>query len=544
MDAQWLGELLGRPRHAGEWLRSLGVENIDRGVANLEGLARLPVPEDLLSVLVRQLAEALPGLSDPDMAVNNFDRFLAAARSPLSLGALFERDPAALPQLLQIFSTSQYLSDVLIRDQESYDLLRLTDGQPVERRLLVEEIVAESEACGDERSIMEMLRRTKHRETLRIAYGDIIHQQPLEVVTEQISHLADALCETALRFAFKSLAAGRGTPRDGAGRDARFVVLALGKLGGRELNYSSDIDLICLRKGEGKTDGARGVGNQEFYERLVKLFVKLLSEVTGNGVAYRVDLRLRPNGSQGRAVISTDAALRYYDTSGRTWERQAFVKARPVAGDLTLGREFLRKLEPWVYRRYLSRADISGIQALKRRIEKRSLEKDEHGNIKTGHGGIRDIEFVIQFLQLLNGGDLVAVRTGATLEAIDRLQQAGCLTLDERNILSQNYRTLRKVEHCLQVMFDLKTHTLPDSDDEMRRLAIRMRYEDDEDFPALDRFPRRPGDHRTTQSEDPRSLVARCVWRRIGRFSGERPCPRSGPAPRRCAKDLGAVWIS
>ncbi len=161
--------------------------------------------------------------------------------------------------------------------------------------------------------------------------------------------------------------------------------------------------------------------------------------------------------------------------SGRTWERQAYVKARPVAGDLALGREFLAALEPWVYRRYLSRADITGIKALKRRIEQRTHREGADAlNVKTGHGGIRDIEFVIQFLQLLNGGDLEALRTGNTLEAIVQLEHCGCLTHQERTLLEDNYSFLRKVEHRLQIMFDLQTHMLPHDQDELRKLAIRL----------------------------------------------------------------------
>jgi glutamate-ammonia-ligase adenylyltransferase len=267
------------------------------------------------------------------------------------------------------------------------------------------------------------------------------------------------------------------------------VVIALGKLGGEELNYSSDIDLVLISDGDGKTDGARQVSNQEFYDRLTGSFVKLLTEPTEYGSAYRVDLRLRPDGDQGPAVVSLGSALRYYDVKGRTWERQAYVKARAIAGDLDLGREFLSQMERWIYRRYLGSADISEIKALKRRIEKRAFrEGDDARNVKTGHGGIRDIEFVIQFLQLLNGGDLPAIRTGNTLDAIDRLTQEGCLTMQERPILEENYIFLRKLEHRLQIMLDLQTHTLPPQEEDMRRLAIRLGYVDRPAGAALREF--------------------------------------------------------
>lgn len=477
MELETVVRLLDDPAEAAQWLRPLGVRDAVRGRRNLVAIAQSGVTLDLLGVLCAQLAQQLRGLSDPDMALNNLDRFFAAARNPLSLASLCERDEETLPTLLQIFSTSQYLSDLLIRDPESFDLLRMTEGQPVARDVLVGEICADVAAVDDDRDILTILRRHKHRETLRIAYGDIVRRQRLEIVTEQISFLAEALVEAAVQAAQRKLAQPRGAPRRPDGQPARFVALALGKLGGRELNYSSDIDLMFLSDDWGATDGPRSVAGSEFFERLARQVIKYLTENTTLGVAWRVDLRLRPGGRQGPPVAPLSAAWHYYDVFGRTWERQALVKARPVAGALDLGREFLQQLEPWIYRRYLTRHEITGIKALKRKIEHRTLLEGGDGrDVKTGHGGIRDIEFAIQFLQLLNGGDLPEIRTGNTLQAIDRLEKAGCLTLPERMALEENYITLRKLEHRLQIMCDLQTHRLPDKDDELRKLAIRMGY--------------------------------------------------------------------
>ncbi|MCE9545640.1 MAG: bifunctional [glutamate--ammonia ligase]-adenylyl-L-tyrosine phosphorylase/[glutamate--ammonia-ligase] adenylyltransferase, partial [Planctomycetia bacterium] len=435
--------------------------------------------DDSSASICDQLAARLSKLSDPDMALTNLARFVVAARSPLALGSLFERDHDALRILLQIFSTSQHLSDLLVTDPDAYDLLRMTEGQPVARDALLAEIVAELSSLVDERAAMAALRRYKRRETLRISYGDIIREQPLATVTAQISHLADAITEAAVRFARRQLEIKLGVPRVAGGRPARFVLLAMGKLGGVELNYSSDIDLIALFEADGQTDGPRSKTNAEFFERLVRDVVRLLSEKTELGQTYRVDLRLRPEGSSGPVAMSIDSALRYYDVVGRTWERQAYVKARPAAGDLDLGQEFLAKLEPWIYRRYLSLADIVGIKALKRRIEQRTRQEGaEQHDVKTGHGGIRDIEFVIQFLQLLNGGDLKELRGGHTLEALGALERVGCLTSQERALLETNYIFLRKLEHRLQIMFDLQTHALPREPEEIRKLAIRMDFAD------------------------------------------------------------------
>src|SRR5262245_33426935 len=439
MDIEQLRHHLDHPSEAARWLSSWAVDDTERAHANLIRMATAGITLDLLANICDQLAEHLPKTTDPDMALNNLDRFVAAARNPLSLASLFERDRDALPILLQIFSSSQYLSDLLVTDSEAYDLVRITEGQPVARAVLVDELGAEVDALQDERAVMTALRRFKRRETLRIAYGDIIRGQRLEIVTGQISHLADAILEAAVRFARKSLAAKRGLPRTPDGKLSRFVILAMGKLGGGELNYSSDIDLIFLYEADGNTDGQRQTANVEYFDRLARDVVKLLTESTDLGASYRVDLRLRPEGQRGPMVPSLESALHYYDVSGRTWERQAFVKARAAAGDLDFGQAFLAHLEPWIYRRYLSRADITGIKALKRRIEHHvKSEGADLRNVKTGHGGIRDIEFTIQFLQLLSGGDLPDLRTGNTLEAIAKLEIGGCLTRQERSILEEN----------------------------------------------------------------------------------------------------------
>ncbi len=490
MRIDQLHRYLDQPAEAEAWLRSWSISDPLRAHGNLVRIATFGVTLDLLAAMCDQLAEHLPRSSDPDMALNNLERFVAAARNPLSLASLFERDREALPILLQIFATSQHLSDLLIIDSESYDLLRITGGEPVARESLVDELCAEvSTLADDEVTVAAALRRFKRRETLRVAYGDIIRNQPLNTVTRQISYVADAIVEAAVLAARARIDSRRGSPSPAEGDAGRFVVLALGKLGGVELNYSSDIDLIFLYDyGRGK-DLVRQQSWAEYFDRLVREVLKLLAEATDLGVAYRVDLRLRPGGNAGPMAVAYEAALQYYDVTGRTWERQAMVKARPIAGNLDFGREFLKQLEPWIYRQYLSRADITGIKALKRRIEQRTHREgaDAH-NVKTGHGGIRDIEFVIQFLQLLNGGDLPALRTGNTLEALLQLERCGCLTDRERTILEENYAFLRKIEHRLQIMFDLQTHLLPHDPAEQRKVAIRLGYADAPSQTALAAF--------------------------------------------------------
>src|SRR3954449_1571521 len=419
LDIDRLRTCLDDADTAEPWLRSLCVANLQAAHANFMRMANYGVTLDLLTQISEQFAAAAPSLADPDMAINNLERFIAASRNPMATAALFERDPDALPSLLQIFSTSQYLSDLLVSDKEAYDLLRMTEGQPVARMALADELVSEVRSLGNYTEVLASLRRYKRRETLRIAYGDIVRNQPVETVVRQISYLADAIVEAAVDFARRHLEPQYGRPLRADGERSRFVVLGLGKLGGVELNDSSDIDLIFLYEQDGQTDARRTVTNQEYFGRLAKEVIRLLTEPTDLGVAYRVDLRLRPEGSRAPLCMSFDSTLSYYDVKGRTWGRQAVVKARPIAGDRDLGSQLLARIEPWIYRKYLSLADITGIKSLKRRIEHRTeSEGGDLRNVKTGHGGIRDIEFVIQFLQLLNGGVIPDVRTGNTLDAI------------------------------------------------------------------------------------------------------------------------------
>lgn len=482
--------------------RTFGCSDVDQAERNLQSILSLGLPDDLVVNLIQQLSKLLSQSTDADRVLGNLERFAHASLSPQALLALFEREPESLASLVQLFATSQYMADQLIKDPVAFDLLRMTDGQPVQASLLADEILSEVNAATEVRQVMRAIRGFRHRENLRIAYGDFIGGLPVEIVTEQLSSLADAILAAAVAAARREMEAKRETPKRSDGKQARFAIIALGKLGGAELNYSSDIDLLMVCDEAVEPTAWRGMSVADYFERLAQWVIRFLSEATSSGVAYRVDMRLRPGGTQAPLVITAAEAVRYYDSSGRTWERQAFVKARAVAGDLELGRECLAQLQPWIYRRYLNRADITGIAALKRRIEKQASvqasvqatvpgsvsNSSERNNVKLGPGGIRDIEFVIQFLQLLNGGDLPALRESNTLRAIQSLEQEKCLTMTERESLSGNYRFARRLEHYLQIMFDLKAHTLPADANELQRLAMRMGYRDRPDCPAREQL--------------------------------------------------------
>ncbi len=474
--------LLDDAEAATAWGRDAGLAEPGAAVRALGGLAGHGLSLDLLGRLVGRLAARLPVTADPDRVLATLERFFATVRSPLAAAALFDRDPRALDTLLDIFAASPHLAEIVLADPEAWEEVRLGQGRPETREALAAALAAEigPPAAADRPPpdldvVSRALRRFKRRETLRIAYGDIVGRQRLETVTAQISHVADCIVAAALDAALDRVERQRGVPRGPDSGRATVAVIALGKLGGRELNYSSDIDLVFVHSADGRVEGPKPCTNQEFFDRVAQETVRLVGEQTDLGIGHRVDLRLRPHGSAGPASLAIEPMLQHYEQAGRTWERQAWVKARCVAGDAALGGRLLAELEPWIYRRWLSRADISGIKALKRRIEQRAIRAGaDAADVKHGRGGIRDVEFTIQFLQLLGGGDAAEVRTGNTLEAIRRLAATGGLTDQEREILERTYTLLRTVEHRLQILYDRQTHMLPASDEELARLATRM----------------------------------------------------------------------
>jgi glutamate-ammonia-ligase adenylyltransferase len=474
--ADWFETFLADPEPLRRWLAGLGVRDPDRGHRDLLDLVARARDRRLAARLAQQFHELLPKCPDPDMALTNLDRYVAACDDPSATLSLLAENLRTTEILVQLFSTSQHFSEIMIRDPELLGWLR-GGADRRDRATLIDDLWNELEQAEHEEAERLILRRFRLRETLRIGYNDIVRGAPLEVVTLDLSHLADACVEAAYRLARRRHEARHGTPAGHDGQPARFVVLALGKLGGEELNYSSDIDLIFLYDTEGQTNGPRVVSNAEFFARMGAELVRLLADHTAQGIAYRVDMRLRPEGDQGALARSLSATLGYYETTGRTWERQALIKCRPIAGDLELGQTFLEAISPFVYRRYLSGAEISEIKAMKRRIEQRTVSAGTAAiEVKTGHGGIRDVEFVVQFLQLLHGGAYPEVRHPNTLHAMSQLELVGCLTAEERGIMENTYRFLRRLEHRLQTMFDRQTHEMPRGLEEQRILAVRMGY--------------------------------------------------------------------
>jgi glutamate-ammonia-ligase adenylyltransferase len=478
MTPTWFETYHDVPELVERWLSGLGVRDPERGARDLADLTRRAGSKSLglVARLAVQLDSVLPKCADPGMAITNLERFMAAVPRIETVLENLAGHPRTTEILLQVFSTSQYLTEVMIRSPELLDWLQSGPDRR-DRSALIDDLWTSVAELPDDESQKLALRRFRQRESLRIGYNDIVRGYRLEMITEDLSDLADACVEVATRIARGRTEVRFGIPMSARGAVARFVVLGLGKLGGRELNYSSDIDLVFLYDEDGHTSGPKAVSNAEFFARMGSDVVRLLADHTAQGIAYRVDMRLRPDGEQGALARSLDATVGYYVTRGRTWERQALIKCRPVAGELALGETFLEAIRPFIYRRYLGAAEISEIKALKRRIEQRTVSAGTaEVEVKTGKGGIRDVEFVVQFLQLLHGGEYPEVRHETTLQAMARLEQVGCLSAEERHIMDDTYRFLRQVEHRLQILFDRQTHEMPRDGEAVRTLALRMGY--------------------------------------------------------------------
>ena len=336
------------------------------------------------------------------------------------------------------------------------------------------------------RDTMRILRLAKNEIAFLIALADLGGLWPVEEVTRRLSAAADCFVSLAVRFLLQRAAkAGQFIPRDPArpDKDSGLVILAMGKHGAFELNYSSDIDLIVFF--DRATAPVADHIEPAVFVRLTRDLVHILQERTADGYVFRTDLRLRPDPGSTQAAISTEAAFRYYETLGQNWERAALIKARPVAGDIAAGDAVLRALDPYIWRKYLDYNAIADIHAMKRQIH----AAKGHGRIaiaghdlKLGRGGIREIEFFVQSQQLIAGGRQPALRTRQTLEGLDLLTQFHWIGPDVRKEMSEAYRFLRRIEHRLQMVADQQTHKLPSSADELSRFARFAGYERLDDF--------------------------------------------------------------
>ena len=334
-------------------------------------------------------------------------------------------------------------------------------------------------ACESEDALALALRRLRRREMLRVAWRDIGGLATFEEVLRDTSDLADAIIDSSLARLHEWQVQSLGQPVAADGTPQRLVVLALGKLGAHELNFSSDVDLIFAFPEPGETTGGRrSVSNEEFFTRLGRRLIHLLDHSGEGGFVYRVDMRLRPFGASGPLAVSFDALEHYYQTHGRDWERYALIRARPVAGDITAGDALIERLRPFVYRRYLDFSALESLRDMKRMITEEIERKGLHQNVKLGPGGIREIEFTGQAFQMVRGGRQLELRDRRIENVLRILGQRGQLAEHAVSQLRAAYRFLRTVEHRLQQWADQQTHMLPTDESARERLAAGMQLAD------------------------------------------------------------------
>ncbi|HEY3197626.1 MAG TPA: hypothetical protein VGJ57_06400 [Nitrospirales bacterium] len=518
-------------------LQPYGFADYRRADANLQALADEPLARQHLADLLEDLLEALADSADPDQALDYLERFARAGGSKVALFSYLKTSPASVHLLTTVFGASPFLSQILMRNPEYLHWLMqagiLKRGRT--RAELERDLRASLVSFHSKERRLDALRRFKRRELLVLGLRDLLALAPVEETTLALSILSELLIQEVYVICRNFLSERYGPAQSG------FTVLGMGKLGGNELNFSSDVDLVYVcgsdRGTTKRTKRARTgsrLSHPAYFRRLAQDLTKALSEVTDEGYLFRVDLRLRPEGRAGEIVGSLQQFRRYYRGSvlhppapapaktgafsrrhpaaiaparpgsaktdpfpvarAQTWERLAQIKARPVAGDKALGRRFLTMVQPFIYQPSQAsppKVLLEEVRRIKRLIDEKIMRRGEsQRNVKLGIGGIREIELVVQVLQALFGFARPTIRERNTMKALDKLLRARLLSVEEHGVLIEGYRFLRNIEHKLQMVEEQQTHTLPADPIELRRCALRLGYRDDEEGKATERFLR------------------------------------------------------
>ncbi|WPB81087.1 bifunctional [glutamate--ammonia ligase]-adenylyl-L-tyrosine phosphorylase/[glutamate--ammonia-ligase] adenylyltransferase [Archangium violaceum] len=456
-----------------EALRAEGFENPKRVAKELSALSA-----ELGAQAAKRIHNAAKRTSEPDEIIAAFDRIREGLRGlpEITLTRLLDWLPPVFhastfaprllstrPGLLRWLAGSRTLTREKPREHYRREALGAT------RRIL----------ATDAEGLYRSLRRYKYRELLRLMVRDATLRAPMSELGREQTALSEAIIRAALSWAERSLQARYGTP-DAPG----FCILGMGKLGGEDLNFSSDVDLIYLYRSDGHTTGGTSgsLPTVQYYTRLGEAVTQALTKVTAEGFCYRVDLNLRPQGRAGAMVLSLPASLAYYETFGRMWERAALTKARAVAGDATLAEELLSELGPFIWRRSLDLSVVDGLRDLKAQIDMRG--KASADDVKLGPGGIREVEFFVNALQLVQGGKDPSLREPRTMRALRKLERAGFVSGPDADALEEAYVFLRRVENRLQMLEERQTQALPTGERERRRLATSLGHADWDTFRA------------------------------------------------------------
>lgn len=505
-------------------LRPYGLQRIKEADANLQSMAGDPRQRHQLAGILPALLESIERTADPDLALNQWERWLASGVSRSAVLEYLGTAPRMVDLVCTIFGNSNSLACTLVHDPLLlYWLAQQNVLSTAPTKAGMERTVRQSlETVTSTELKLDALRRFRRREMLRIGVRDLLRLADVVETTASLSDLASILIDAAYRVVDGGLRTQFGVPmhrnRQGRWVETGFTVIGMGKLGGHELNYSSDVDVLYVceshegetrrvvsgrRKAKGPVQGS--LSNEEYFEIIARKLTKALTEQTHEGYLYRVDLRLRAEGSVGQLTRSLDEYDTYYRTRGQAWERLALLKAWPIAGSREVGKSFIKLVQPFVLgpsskRRAVEQglAIVEEVRSVKERIDAKMAERgQEQRNVKLGGGGIREIEFLVQTIQVLAGHRLPGILDRGTIGSLARLHSVDILSSKQQTALTRAYQFLRDVEHKLQMVHDMQTHALPDRQDKLERCAIRMGYTGASRSAALKQFQADHAAHRT-----------------------------------------------
>lgn len=455
-----------------EILARVGITDPDRASRNIQDMKTRVGDSRLFATVVLLGWESLLTLPDPDMAINNWDRFTESTDDPAVHCQELAGQPERIRLLLTLFGTSQFLSDILIRDPALFRWITdpVTVARPRTEGELLQQLTSAYSNSSSRREWQNAIRRIRKHEILRIGMRDLcLHIRVAEAAAE-ISNLARSILVVGLQAAWSE--EEKSSTRPESVSPLNFAVLAFGKLGGMELNYSSDIDLLAVYDNSEKGPDAAA---EKCYSAVFRRLVQDLTEFTDEGQAYRVDLRLRPHGNAGPPVVSCASAARYYESDAELWELQAMIKCRPVAGAMKLGGALVSAAHEAAARRSTAAEVVDSVTRMRETAQQVHV-KDGQTDVKNGVGGIRDVEFLAQALQLVHAKQHPGILVPDTLSALARLADTGILDRDESRVLSDDYQLLRQAEHFLQLAEDRQLHNLPDDDSGLARLAFTLGF--------------------------------------------------------------------
>jgi glutamate-ammonia-ligase adenylyltransferase len=494
-------------------------EDVERAYENLQSLRRGPESGNLTELGRRILEKIAPLLlqeiflsPDPDMALANLERFLVIIGTRSSYYALLAENRETLKLLVSLFGMSEFLSKILISHPELLDSLVTRDYASTlkSRDMMGMELDGLLERTGYFEDQLDMLRRYRNEEFLRIGLNDIHGKLGQGEATAQLTVLGEACLGAAYHLAVQELKRfGRPMFRfEGHDAEASLAVIGMGKLGGGDLNYHSDLDIIFVYDRQGSTNGEKQVSNHEYFAKLAQKIISILSMQTREGYVYKIDTRLRPSGNAGPLVTSLDSFLEYHRKEAQIWERQALTKARVVLGDETLGVQLHDVIRHSVYGTSIDDEGRREIHRLRMRMENElAREKNGSYNIKTGRGGIVDVEFITQYLQLKFGCRYPELRTTSTIVALKEIGVLGLLPEHYSEALLSGFTFLRRLENRLRIIHDYSANDLAGSKSYMNKLARRLGYD-----PAL----RNPGAALISDYEETTGRIRDCYTRILG----------------------------